>query len=129
VPFTPSIPAIYGLEAALEELAEEGREARRERYRERMAVLDAELERLGLEVAVAPQHRSSSVRSIALPPGVAYPALHDALRAEGYVIYAGLGPAAAASFRVCLLGNIEPDAVRGFGAVLERTLADIGRPA
>ncbi len=123
VPFTPAIPALYGLEAALDELADEGIAARRAHYRARIAVLDAELARLGLEPSVAPGHRSSSVRSLPLPEGVTYARLHDALREDGYVIYAGLGAAAQASFRVCALGALEPDVLRGFGASLERALA------
>ena len=123
VPFTPAIPAIYGLEAALDELADEGVAARRRHYRERIAVLDEELARLGLEPSVARDHRSSSVRSIPLPLGVAYTWLHDALREDGYVIYAGLGESAQTSFRVCALGALEADVLRGFGASLERALA------
>ncbi len=123
VPFTPAIPAIYGLEAALDELADEGVAARRRQYRERIAVLDEELARLGLEPSIAPDYRSASVRSIPLPAGISYAWLHDALREDGYVIYAGLGEAAQSSFRVCALGALDADVLRGFGASLERALA------
>lgn len=122
VPFTPPVPAIYGLEAALDELADEGLERRIEHYRERMAYLDGALGRLGLEPVVAPQHRSGSVRSLPLPPGVPYDALHDAVKRDGFVIYAGLGDAAATNFRVCALGALEVGALEGFTASLERAI-------
>jgi len=121
-PFTPSIPAAYGLEAALDELLDEGVAARRERYRARMARLDEALERLGLSPAVAAPHRSATVRAYRLPAGIAYPDLHDRLKAAGYVIYAGQGSAAADQFRVCLLGEVGIGAVDGFVAELRAIL-------
>jgi len=122
VPFTPSVPAVYGLLAALEELLDEGVAQRRATYRERIDWLDGELRRLGLEPAVPQAHRSASVRAVPLPPGIEYQALHDRLRAAGYVIYAGQGSAAAEQFRVCALGAITVDALRPFIAELETIL-------
>jgi 2-aminoethylphosphonate-pyruvate transaminase len=121
-PFTPSIPAAYGLEAALDELLDEGTAARRARYRARMAHLDEALEHLGLAPVVAAPHRSATVRSYRLPAGISYPDLHDRLKAVGYVIYAGQGSAAADQFRVCLLGEIGIGVVDGFVAELRAIL-------
>lgn len=126
VPFTPAIPSIYGLEAALDELFDEGLDHRVEHYRERMAYLDREFARLGLEPIVAPAHRSGSVRSLPLPDGVAYDDLHDAVKADGFVIYAGLGEAAATNFRVCALGALEVPALEAFIASLERAVHAVG---
>jgi 2-aminoethylphosphonate-pyruvate transaminase len=41
-----------------------------------------------------------------LPDGVAYPRLHDALKARGFVIYAGQGGLSAELFRISTMGNI-----------------------
>jgi len=87
-----------------------------------MAYLDRTLGELGLEPRVAAPHRSRSVRSLPLPPGVTYDPLHDALKRQGYVIYAGLGNAAKSSFRVCALGNISLEALSGFTQCLAETL-------
>jgi 2-aminoethylphosphonate-pyruvate transaminase len=124
VPFTPAVPAVYGLEAALDELLDEGVEHRRQDYRERVAFLDFAFEKLGLETTVAARHRSSSVRSLRLPDGVAYEQLHDAVKRDGYVIYAGLGQAARTTFRVCTLGALELEVLGGFINCLERALAE-----
>lgn len=123
VPFTPAIPALYGLDAALDELLDEGPEHRRAYYQERMNYLDREFARLGLEPRVAAEHRSRSVRSLPLPPGIAYEELHDALKEEGYITYAGLGEAAQTSFRICALGALTIESLSGFVAALERMLA------
>ena len=124
VPFTPAVPAVYGLEAALDELIDEGPEHRRAAYRARVALLDAAFERLGLVPAVALENRSSSVRSLNLPPGVTYQGLHDAVKRDGYVIYGGLGDAARTTFRVCALGAIEPEVLVDFTESLGRALAE-----
>jgi 2-aminoethylphosphonate-pyruvate transaminase len=124
VPFTPAVPAVYGLEAALDELLDEGLSHRQAAYRARVALLDAAFARMGLEPSVAAQNRSSSVRSLRLPDGVAYESLHDALKRDGYVIYAGLGDAAKTTFRVCTLGAIELEVLSGFVESLERALVE-----
>jgi 2-aminoethylphosphonate-pyruvate transaminase len=126
VPFTPAVPAVYGLEAALDELLDEGVTNRRRAYKARVGLLDAAFERLGLTPIVAVEHRSSSVRSLPLPAGVDYGNLHDALKRDGYVIYAGLGDAAKTTFRVCTLGAIELEVLADFVAALERALEEAG---
>jgi 2-aminoethylphosphonate-pyruvate transaminase len=122
VPFTPSIPALYGLDAALEELLDEGLEHRKAYYRARTDYLDREFARLGIEPRVAKPHRSHSVRSLPLPPGVDYDTLHDAVKEDGYIVYAGLGDAARTSFRVCALGALTVEALEGFIAFLDSHL-------
>jgi 2-aminoethylphosphonate-pyruvate transaminase len=128
VPFTPAIPAVYGLDAALDELLDEGIEHRKAYYRERAEFLDHAFERLGLEPRVPAPHRSRSVRSLPLPEGVGYDALHDALKEDGYIIYAGLGEAARTTFRVCALGALKVEALAGFISSLERALARSAPP-
>ena len=68
VPFTPAIPALRSLDAALT------RSSRRRLAPHRLAScpaerLYAELAGLGLEQMVAPAHRSASVRCLRLPQG------------------------------------------------------------
>jgi 2-aminoethylphosphonate-pyruvate transaminase len=126
VPFTPAIPAIYGLEAALDELLDEGVAHRHEAYRGRVELLDGAFEQLGLQPTVAAANRSSSVRSLLLPEGVSYQSLHDSLKRDGYVIYAGLGDAAKSTFRVCTLGAMELEVLSDFVDSLGRALAGAG---
>jgi 2-aminoethylphosphonate-pyruvate transaminase len=124
VPFTPAVPAVYGLEAALEELLDQGIVERRAAYRDRVAFLDRAFEKMGLEPTVSAPNRSSSVRSLRLPDGVDYGLLHDAVKRDGYVIYSGLGQAAATTFRVCTLGALELEVLGDFVDSLGRALAE-----
>jgi aspartate aminotransferase-like enzyme len=55
---------------------------------------------------------------------VSYENLHDALKRDGYVIYAGLGDAARTTFRVCTLGAIELEVLADFVDSLDRALVE-----
>ena len=129
VPFTPAIPALAALDAALDELILLGPAEHRNRYADRAAVLDDVLSRLSLEPIVASEHRSRTVRSVPLPPGVEYGPLHDELKRRGYVIYAGQGPLAKEIFRVCCMGSLEPDVLRAFGDQLGAAIGFQAVPA
>lgn len=111
VPFTPCIPGLQSLEAALGVLAREGGiPARVETYRRRAAILREGLERAGLRMLLPPSLRSNSISAFELPAGTTYAQLHDALKARGYVVYAGQGPLADRVFRVANMGAV-PDAI------------------
>jgi 2-aminoethylphosphonate-pyruvate transaminase len=124
-PFTPAIPALASLDAALDRALVEGVAGRRARYAERCAIIDAVVERLGLEQLVAPTDRSHSIRSVRLPDGVSFAVLHERLREAGFVVYAGQGSLAAEIFRVACMGELEPADLHDFAAVLEQTLAEL----
>ena len=106
-PFTPSVHAYYALVEALREFEDEGgRAVRHARY----AAL-AEQVRVGfasLDIAsVLPAGESSVVlRSYGLPSDLDYPALHDGLKARGFVIYAGQGTFASMLFRISTMGDV-----------------------
>ena len=56
------------------------------------------LAELGIEMAVPHAYR--------LPPGLTYAALHDALKAQGFVIYAGQRDLSMTLFRISIMGNL-----------------------
>ena len=109
-PFTPSVHAYYALVEALREFDDEGG------GRPRRAMLV--MRRWPSKRAAASRHaawrrscrpsnrRSSCARTTCLP-GVAYEPLHDALKACGFVIYAGQGDLSKRLFRISTMGNLE----------------------
>jgi 2-aminoethylphosphonate-pyruvate transaminase len=129
VPFTPAVPAIAALDAALGELEERGLAAHQAAYRERAAALDSLIDRLGLEPLLEPDVRSSSIRSVRLPSGIAFADLHDPLRDQGFVVYAGQGPLAAEVFRISCMGALEAPALLGLETGLAALLSDQRVPA
>ncbi|QDQ81204.1 2-aminoethylphosphonate aminotransferase [Paraburkholderia megapolitana] len=106
-PFTPSVHAYYALVEALRELADEGGwTARHARYAALAEQARAGLAARGVASAVAPEQSSVVLRAYRLPDGVSYPQLHDALKARGFVIYAGQGGLSAELFRISTMGDI-----------------------
>jgi 2-aminoethylphosphonate-pyruvate transaminase len=108
-PFTPSVHAYYALVEALRELADEGGwTARHARYAALAEQARAGLAERGIESALPPQQSSVVLRAYRLPAGISYVQLHDALKARGFVIYAGQGGLSAELFRISTMGNIHP---------------------
>src|ERR1700677_1185817 len=86
-PFTPAVPAYYGLVEALREFADEGgRSVRHRRYAALAEQVRAGLAKFGIDGAIPAQESSVVLRAYRLPTGVSYTALHDALKADGFVI-------------------------------------------
>ncbi|MBJ9680563.1 MULTISPECIES: 2-aminoethylphosphonate aminotransferase [Burkholderia] len=107
-PFTPSVHAYYALVEALREFDEAGGwRARHARYKALADQAQAGLAARGMPL-VLPEGASSVVlRAYRLPQGVTYEALHDGLKARGFVIYAGQGGLSKELFRISTMGAIE----------------------
>jgi len=106
-PFTPSVHAYYAMVEALREFADEGgRAARHGRYASLAEQVRAGLAALGIESVIPPEQSSVVLRAYRLPPGMTYTRLHDALKAEGFVIYAGQGELARTLFRISTMGQV-----------------------
>jgi 2-aminoethylphosphonate-pyruvate transaminase len=112
-PFTPAVHVYYGLREALREFREQGgRAARFARYAALADQVRSGLAQLGINALLAPQDSSVVLRAYHLPEGISYPVLHDALKADGFVIYAGQGDLSRTLFRISTMGEIAPDDVR-----------------
>jgi 2-aminoethylphosphonate-pyruvate transaminase len=106
-PFTPAVHAHYALVEALRELEEQG--GRPARYRHYAALAEqvrAGLETLGIRPVIPPAESSVVLRAYVLPAGLTYTRLHDTLKAEGFVIYAGQGDLSKTLFRISTMGHM-----------------------
>ncbi|MGH8643195.1 MAG: 2-aminoethylphosphonate aminotransferase [Gammaproteobacteria bacterium] len=122
-PFTPSIPCFYALEEALKELEDQGgRPARYRRYRESMALVLRSLDALGIEPLLRTEESSVVLNAFRLPPGVSYDTLHDGLKEQGFVIYAGQGSLAESIFRVSVMGEIARTELERFTDAMRQML-------
>lgn len=108
-PFTPAVHVYYALVEALREYEEQGgRAVRYDRYAALAERVRRGLAALGVAAAI-PAHESSVVlRAYNLPAGVSYAQLHDGLKADGFVIYAGQGNLSKSLFRISTMGNLTP---------------------
>jgi 2-aminoethylphosphonate-pyruvate transaminase len=112
-PFTPAVHVYYALREALREYHEQGgRRARFARYAALAEQVRAGLAQLGISALLAPAESSVVLRAYHLPHGIDYPGLHDALKAAGFVIYAGQGDLARTLFRIATMGEITAEDIR-----------------
>lgn len=106
-PFTPPVNAFLGLAKALKELAKQGGwKARRTRYRKLADQVAKTCQKLGVEQWLPEKESSCVLRSYHLPAGLTYNQLHDGLKQQGFIIYAGQGDLAARMFRISTMGEI-----------------------
>ncbi|MDX1518639.1 MAG: 2-aminoethylphosphonate aminotransferase [Gammaproteobacteria bacterium] len=121
-PFTQSVQTFYALDEALRELADEGGwRNRREVYRQRMHTVRGGLDEAGI-TALLPDEKTSCVLSaFNLPSNLSYDQLHDHLKANGFVIYAGQGQLSQNIFRIACMGEIPEGAVNR----LVQTVSDL----
>jgi 2-aminoethylphosphonate-pyruvate transaminase len=106
-PFTPAVHAYYALVEALREFAEAGgRQARYLRYAALAEQVRAGLAECGIEAALPAEQSSVVLRAYRLPAGMSYTALHDALKTDGFVIYAGQGNLSKTLFRISTMGEL-----------------------
>ncbi len=125
--FTPAVQIFYAFREALAELEEEGLENRIAAYRQKSGHLEKTFEAMGLKFVVDKKHRSHVLAALWMPRSISYAELHDRLKREGFVIYAGQSRLADRIFRVANLGDIRmPDLARfrtALGRILGKTSA------
>jgi 2-aminoethylphosphonate-pyruvate transaminase len=125
-PFTPAVQVLHAMREALDELEAEGVPARIARYADNARVLREGMGRLGFEILVPEGARSSILTTFRLLPGLAYDALHDAMKRRGYVIYAGQGDIRTYAFRVANMGTLTPKDMEGVVAAVAQSLDELG---
>jgi 2-aminoethylphosphonate-pyruvate transaminase len=106
-PFTPAVQAYYGLVEALREYEEAG--GLHARYRHYAALAErvrSGLAALGIEALLPADESSVVLRAYRLPPGVTYARIHDNLKADGFIIYAGQGNLSKTLFRISTMGSL-----------------------
>ena len=102
---TAPVNDLYALHEALVMLQEEGLETAQARHLRNHRALVAGLEAMGLEMAVAQEHRLPQLNSVLVPAGVNEAAVRSALLEEfDLEIGAGLGDLAGKTWRVGLMG-------------------------
>ena len=104
--FTPAVQIHYALDAALDELLEETVEGRIKRYSQAAAMLRKGFQEIGLAFIVPGEHQSNTLTALKLPEGVTYTGLHDQLKEQGFVIYAGQKKLSKSIFRIANMGDI-----------------------
>jgi 2-aminoethylphosphonate-pyruvate transaminase len=114
IPFTPAVQVYYAFDEALNELMEEGVTKRIQRYKKAATLIRDRMAKFGVKPMLTPDKYSNTITSYYLPEGVTYRSLHDRLKEQGYVIYAGQGQLESKIFRVANMGALTEMQFVGF---------------
>ena len=122
-PTTPSLALLYGLDAALDALLDEGMEGVWARHARLASYVRESLTSLGLTVLADPAHPSNSVTAFLAPEGFTATTFHDALfEGSGIEIAVGQAHMANTLLRVGHMGWVDqPEldaALEAIGAIL-----------
>ncbi len=121
---TAPINALYGLHEGLRRLLVEGLDNSFARHKAAHGKLVAELEKRGMEMLVAPEHRLPQLNTVKIPDGADDAAVRKALLLEHNIeIGAGLGPLAGKVWRIGLMGEgARPENVDALMTALDKVL-------
>ena len=114
IPFTPAVQVYYAFDEALSELLEEGVANRVQRYKRMATMIRERMAKLGVKAVLPSDRQSNTITAYYLPDGVSYQSLHDRLKQQGYVIYAGQGNLENKVFRVANMGAVSEAQFAGF---------------
>ena len=124
VPFTPAVQLCYAFDEALNELLEEGVANRVARYRKMARIIRNWMRAIRMKFYLREPLWSSTLTAFHLPEGVYYDHLHDLLREQGYIIYAGQSQLADSIFRVANMGALTEANINSFLKAFEEVLPE-----
>ncbi len=123
--FTPPVQTIYATIQALKEYFEEGEEAKWARHTRVFEAIHKGLDELGFKDIIKRDWQSGLVVSVKYPddPNWDFTKVHDYCYKRGYTIYPGK-ISTTNTFRLCALGAIDEEDIRGFFKVLREALVE-----
>jgi 2-aminoethylphosphonate-pyruvate transaminase len=124
IPFTPAVQLYYAFDEALNELLEEGVTNRVARYRKMARLIRNWMRAMRVKFYLREPLWSSTLTAFHLPEGVYYDHLHDLLREQGYIIYAGQAQLSQSIFRVANIGALTEAHINGFLKAFEEVLPE-----
>ena len=107
-PFTPAVQLFSAFNAALDEFVAETLSGRIDSYSHRANLLRDGFESIGLKYLLPRHLYSNTLTSLILPRKLSYEKIHDPLKKERFVIYAGQNQFRRKMFRIAHMGKI-PD--------------------
>ena len=125
IPFTPAVQVYYAFREALDELLEEGVANRLQRFHGYASTIRARMEKLGVQAVLPSAVQGNTLTAFHLPDGVSYKPLHNGLKQDGYVIYAGQGQLEHKIFRVANIGALTHTNIEGFLSAFECILEKV----
>lgn len=125
--FTPPVQTIYATRQALDEYFAEGEEAKWARHLRVINGIHKGLKELGFKELIDINEQSGLVASAIYPndPNWSFDKVHDYCYERGYTMYPGK-VTDTDTFRLCSLGAIDEEDIKGFFEVLKDALTETG---
>jgi aspartate aminotransferase-like enzyme len=125
--FTPAIPLVRALDAALELLLDEGLDAAFDRHVRLGRACRGGVKAMGLELLSPDEDRSAVVTAIRMPTDVdAAPIIRAVSERHGITLEGGRGPLVGKIVRIGHIGYVDVFEVAAALTALERELAEAG---
>lgn len=121
-PFTPSVQSFYALDSALDELLKETVKKRIRRYELLSQLLRNGFKGLGLRFFLKEKYLSNTLTALCLPKKISYQKLHDTLKNNGFIIYAGQSKLKKKIFRIANMGQLTRKDMQRFLSELKQVL-------
>ena len=122
IPFTPAVSNFFALDAALDELLQEGIGNRIRHYRSVNDRIRKTLFGLGLRPLTQTGRESHTITTVQVPSYIEFAELYEALKKQGYVIYDCKEHLKGECFQVANMGELSDEMVDGFLEALEGVL-------
>lgn len=129
-PFTPAVSAFFALEAALDELAEQGGvPARRDVYRKRNLRIRRVFTDLGFTSFTNTGRESQTISTLRLPDFLTVDALYHRVRERGFIIYKCKADLAERHIQIANMGELSDATIDGFLTVVTAVVEAARREA
>jgi aspartate aminotransferase-like enzyme len=126
-PFTPAVSLYYGLDTALEMMAEEGLEQTNARHHDIADYTRGKVKALGLQLLAEGPQASDTVTSVRVPDGIDAKKLLAMLQTDyDTVLAAGQGKLAGKIVRIGHMGLVSKEDIDSAISALEKTLDKLG---
>ena len=126
-PNTPSVTMFYALDAAVEELLDEGLENRIDRHRHCARIIREGVKQMGLRILVDETIASSTVTSVLLPKEMKLEVFIQGLDDRGYTVYPGKRHLKQKNmFQIANMGQVYEDMCHSFLKAMAETLEGLG---
>lgn len=123
---TPSVTMFYALNAAVEELLDEGLENRINRHKQCARIIREGVKQMGLKILVDETISSSTVTSVLLPKEINLEAFIQRLDDRGYTVYPGKRQLREKNmFQIANMGQIYEDMCPGFLKAMAETFEEL----
>ncbi|MBN2724686.1 MAG: alanine--glyoxylate aminotransferase family protein [Deltaproteobacteria bacterium] len=113
-PFTPAVSSFFALDAAIDELLEDGVERRWDIYQERNQFIRTRLKEMGLRFLTETGNESHTITVVEVPDYIKYQDLYNTMKSYGYILYGAKDELEDKYFQISNMGALNEEILTSF---------------